>query len=165
MTSITQEDLREFLSYDPDTGVFTRIKVSGGKSAVGTIAGTPHIRGYVAICVKGRKFLAHRLAWLYVFGVWPSRGLDHINRNKADNRISNLREASQSENMQNKGMSKSKANPGLPIGITMNGVSYMVRVGCNGVRRYVGSFKTLREAVDARIEAKEEIHKFHPNQI
>jgi hypothetical protein len=88
---LTAERLRKRLRYDAETGLFTR-RVGSGHAHAGDMAGSVHSTGYVRICIDGGRYTAHRLAWLYVHGVWPSGQIDHINRNRSDNRIANLRE-------------------------------------------------------------------------
>ena len=88
---LTAERLRERLRYDAETGAFTR-RVGSGHARAGEMAGTVHSTGYVRITIDGGKYTAHHLAWLYVHGVWPSDQIEHIHRNRSDNRIANLRE-------------------------------------------------------------------------
>ena len=100
---IDAPELRRLLSYDPKTGDF-RWRVSrGGGVRAGDLAGTLHSGGYWQIYVNNRLYLAHRLAWLYVYGKWPDKGIDHKNGIRTDNRICNLREATASQNGANKG--------------------------------------------------------------
>lgn len=94
---ITQAELKEYLAYDELTGVFTWIKKSAKGTIVGAKAGTINGSGYVQLRLKGTVYLAHRLAWLYVYGCWPNR-LDHKDRDRTHNWITNLREATQSQN-------------------------------------------------------------------
>jgi len=96
---LTLERLKELLTYDPETGDFKRTTVRGGRK-VGSTAGTV-IHGYICIGVDCRVFQAHRLAWFYTHGVWPKGELDHINRNRSDNRIVNLRETTKQQNQYN----------------------------------------------------------------
>lgn len=99
--SLTAEQLREVLNYDPETGVFTR-KVPARGVKAGEIAGCDNGRGYIRIRVCGSYVLAHRLAWLYVHGEWPAGEIDHVNRNSMDNRVSNLRVVDRTANLINR---------------------------------------------------------------
>jgi hypothetical protein len=96
---LTAEYLRQLLSYDPDTGLFRWRVQLGFRGKVGAVAGTTHSKGYRQIRIDGRIYRAHRLAWLYIHGEWPSGGLDHIDGNPANNAIANLRPATQQQNV------------------------------------------------------------------
>lgn len=94
------EYVREFLGYSPATGEF-RWRISKGRRVrVGAVAGSID-DGYVVIRIDGKKYRAHRLAWLLTYGEWPSGLIDHRNQSPCDNRISNLRIATESENQAN----------------------------------------------------------------
>ena len=98
--ALTQSRLKEVLSYDPDSGKFTwKIHVSNVKA--GSVAGSLDFYGYINIRVDGKAYKAHRLVWLYTHGYDPENQIDHLNGVRNDNRITNLREVSQSCNMQN----------------------------------------------------------------
>ena len=99
---LTQARLKEVFSYSPETGLFMYL-TSAIRTGVGDVAGCDD-NGYVAFRVDGRKYRAHRLAYLYMEGEFPPDGTDHINRCKSDNRWSNLRHASQSANSKNSTM-------------------------------------------------------------
>lgn len=79
--TITAERLRELLEYDEDTGVFKRKARTSNRISIGDIAGSSDAKGYVCIRVGGKTYKAHRLAWLYVYGEWPTGEIDHINHN------------------------------------------------------------------------------------
>ena len=93
--------VRDLLSYDPATGEFRWRVAPGGRGAQGSIAGTVDALGYVVIRHRGKGYKAHRLAWLHHYGEWPATSLDHINRQKGDNRIANLRECDATLNATN----------------------------------------------------------------
>jgi len=102
---LTQSQLKEILTYNPDTGIFTWLVASNGRIRVGDIAGTTD-NGYVRIMIERTKYRAHRLAWLYVHGESPKEQIDHINHIRDDNRINNLRCVSCHENFKNMTMQK-----------------------------------------------------------
>lgn len=148
---LTAEMVRAALSYDAHSGAFIWRK-SRPKVVAGSPAGTIQ-RGYWMVHLRGEDYHAHRLAWLYVYGRWPAGDLDHINRDKLDNRIANLREASRSENC---------ANIGVPSHNTsgFKGVSYNRMMGkwtayirCRGRRYHLGAFATAEAAAAAYDEA------------
>lgn len=97
---ITQETLKEHLFYNENTGLFSWL-TQRGRVKKGEIAGSKTSHGYVQIRLLNKIYLAHRLAWLYVYGELPTFLIDHQNRNKLDNKISNLRLATKSQNAQN----------------------------------------------------------------
>ena len=96
-------EVKNVLSYESDTGLFKwkRLSIRGGRNKVGGIAGCIGKDGYRYITVFGRQILAHRLAWLFEYGELPDRSIDHRDRNRDNNRISNLRTASSAENLAN----------------------------------------------------------------
>ncbi len=101
-------DLKEMLSYDPKTGVF-RWRTRHGRGLAGqsgSVAGGLNLGGYWTIALRGRRYYAHRLAWLFTHDTWPTHQIDHIDRNRSNNRISNLRAATNAENARNSGPRK-----------------------------------------------------------
>jgi len=99
---ITLERLKEILSYDPETGLWTRL-VSRGAMQAGDIAGCLD-EGYVRLRVDGKIYRSSRLAWFYMTGVWPPAEVDHIDRDRANDRWANLRIATRSQNNCNRGV-------------------------------------------------------------
>ncbi len=160
---LTAERLREALDYDPETGVFTwRFQPNARKELntvlAGKVAGGMHARGYWAIRIDEWTYLAHRLAWLHVHGRWPERQIDHINMTRLDNRLVNLREATNSDNSCNRPM-KAGNRAGL------KGVSFHKRMGRwraritkNGEHILLGHFDSPEEAAEAYAKAVSQYH-------
>ncbi len=151
---MTPDDVKAMMAYDPQTGNFIW-KVRRGQAAVGKIAGTPHNQGYIQIKVGEKVILAHRLAWFVTYGEVPSCDIEHINGNKLDNRIANLRLATRSQNMANKGPNRNSRSG-------LKGVYYFKRTGKwvagfrkDGLRIHVGYFDTAEEAAEAHRVAYE----------
>jgi hypothetical protein len=105
-TILTAERLKEVVTYDPDTGAFMWKHNKKGGVRAGDLAGYTDTTGYIQIRIDMRLYKAHRLAWLYVHGEWPSLHIDHINGNPHDNRIENLRLADDHQNCANSKISK-----------------------------------------------------------
>jgi len=163
---MTQDELKARLHYDPETGVFTWLPnplrgpqwhaVFEGKAA-GCVMDT----GYVRIRIDDKGHRAHRLAWLYMYGHLPEE-IDHIDGDKTNNAISNLRSVSHSQNLRN-----TKKNTRNTTGIV--GVTYRAKQGkwlayitVNRKRIHGGIFGTMEEAVEARKELEQK-YDFHPN--
>lgn len=158
--NLTQEILREHLDYNPETGVFIR-KKSGWKKCIGKVAGTTDTSGHLQIKIDGRLYLAHRLAWLWVYGEWPELGIDHRDGNKQHNAIGNLRKATQLQNMQN------QFHPHQGRSTTLLGAHWQKKEGkwraqirADGRNVYLGSFDTDVEAHAAYMAAKRDLHPF-----
>lgn len=150
---ITQEQLKEMLHYDPETGIFTW-KVDRIWKCKGKIAGGNNGKGHRAIGLFGKHYLAHRLAWFYVYGEWP-RQIDHKNNIRHDNRIDNLRPAKPQENSRNSlphkdGTSKYK---GVSRGYKNK---WQVSIMINKKSAYLGLFKYPEQAA-----AKYDWHAYH----
>lgn len=103
--------LQQALAYDPETGIFTWLVRPSQRARAGSPAGYPTGHGYRAIRYRGEVYLAHRLAWAFVHGAFPPEVMDHINGDRADNRIANLRAVSQAENRGAAHKARSDASP------------------------------------------------------
>ena len=151
---LTQEYLKSRLRYRPETGLFYWILLPPSKQKhLNKVAGSSHTKGYVTIGIKGRAYLAHRLAWLYVYGHFPQQ-MDHINQIKDDNRIENLRECTDSQNRMN---SKPLRNSTGFRGVTPNKKGYGARIKINRTVHWLGTFKTPEEASTAYEEKRKEL--------
>lgn len=150
--TLTLETLKKLVSYDPDTGIFTWLP---GTRRAGKVAGCPDDRGYVAISIAGRKYWAHRVAWLYVYGEWPSDLIDHRDRNRSNNRIKNLRMASKSKNGANR--PPPSTNTSGFKGVCKHGNGWMVRLIHQGTSKHIGWFKDKNVAIAASQAAYSEL--------
>lgn len=156
MSKLDSTRLRELLSYDPTTGVFTwRVKVSR-KTVVGGVAGSRMPQGYVVVQFYGVRQYAHRLAWCYVYGSWPTGVVDHINGTKDDNRIENLRDVTQRANTQNSTAPR-RGNPYLGVSKKRN--KWLAQISDHGKHVRVGLFNTPEEAHAAYVAAKRKLHE------
>ena len=156
--SVTQESLRELLSYDPDTGVFVWIK-SRRAGWNGKIAGSIRSsRGkkYLVIKIDGRPYPAHRLAFLHVHGYIPAM-IDHRNGDSLDNRMRNLKSCDRFENAQNHTIYRKKGP--LPQGVhALLSGRYQARITVNGNVLSLGSYDTAEEAHAAYMSARIKNH-------
>lgn len=146
------EYLRSILSYDPDTGEFRRLVARPGYRA-GSIAGSIDAYGYIAIKIDGRSYKAHRLAWLYVHGAWPALHLDHIDEDKANNKITNLREATHQQNRCNRGAQKNNTSGYKGVWWHKGHGKWCSRVQVSRRTVWSGSFSCPKEAHRAYTEA------------
>ncbi len=140
---LTAERLREILDYDPATGVFTHRTTCHSAVKLGSVAGWVSSHGYRLIGVDGPRYYAGRLAYLWVTGEWPSGEIDHINRLRDDNRWSNLRDVSPSENKRN---CKRPRIHDLPIGVTAEGDKFKAQIRVNRKICHLGMFQTPEAA-------------------
>ena len=151
---LTAEYLRSILNYDPETGIFTRKVRTSSRAKVGDVAGSPRGDGYLLIMVCSRKYLAHRLAWLYMYGEWPKDQIDHINRNRSDNRIANLREVTNKQNLQNAGKYSHNTSGHPGVYWHKQGPKWRAQITHNYKDIHLGYFTTLEEALSARKAAE-----------
>ena len=145
----THAQLLSQLAYEPNTGVFTWKTTGSGKTSMHP--GTLTQGGYLVIVVLGKAYMAHRLAWFHFYGVPPTDRIDHIDNDKLNNRISNLREASSAQNSQNRKLT-TQNKLGVK-GVTSSRGRFKVHCSIAGKHTYIGSFDTLVEAAEAYKQA------------
>lgn len=163
---MTQEILRSLVDYDPESGEFTWLKRNDpsrtGKSwdarYSGKKAGWRRSNGYIGIDVTfsdgtRRKYAAHRLAWLYVYGEWPQSELDHINRIRTDNRISNLRLADRSQQTHNLTIRSDNTSGFTGVSWNKNERKWVAYITFHGKTKTLGYFRDLDAAKEAYIAA------------
>lgn len=157
-SDLTQAELIRLLNYDPETGVFTH-KARRCGVTVGSVAGSvDRGHGYSRIKIDERLYLAHRLAWLYVYGEWPAQQIDHRDRDRGNNRINNLRCATASENMFNKPIYKNNSSGAKGVSWHKQHRKYIATIHCNGKSRHLGLFATVDEASAVYQEACKRLH-------
>jgi HNH endonuclease/AP2 domain len=156
MGILTQQRLRTLLEYNPFTGEFIN-RVNRGRSYKGQVAGGRSGRGYIYICIDQKKYLAHRLAWLYMTGSMPE-SIDHRDGDLANNRWSNIRGATQSQNLMNRKSPHQEV--GLPRGVYYDSRrrKFAAAIQANRERFWLGYHGTAAEASRAYQEAAERLH-------
>jgi len=159
-TDMTPKLLRSILKYNRSTGDFVWLVDSGARKCKGKVAGTPGVdHPCVYISYKRRKYLAHRLAWLYVHGVWPEETVDHKDGNPGNNRLKNLRLATRSQQRENQHKTKG-GNPYVGVYNVLRKGKPKVQAQING--RHLGYFATPEIAREAYLKVKREMHTHLP---
>lgn len=154
MRDLTDARLADLLFYDPDTGKFFWRLTRSSKARAGGEAGSIQTAGYRQIVVDRRTYMAHRLAWLYCYGRWPDRQLDHINGFRDDNRLVNLREVEPHQQSHN-----TRRRPNVSSGV--RGVEqykpgkWRAHITIAGKTIHLGVFRSLEAAVARRASAEE----------
>lgn len=150
---LTSDRLRALVHYDPITGHFRSLITAPRKATLGTK--TKY--GYIRFSVDGIAYMAHRLAWLYVYGSWPADETDHVNGNRSDNRIANLRAATKSENLANSRRAKNNTTGFKGVDFSKRRGLWRARIGYHGRSLLIGHFETAAAAHAAYIEKAREL--------
>ena len=151
---LTQQKLKQYLNYDPLTGVFIWIVNRSRNARAGSVAGCLD-QGYFRIMISGKPYKAHRLAWLYVYGYFPEHEIDHIDRNKSNNRINNLRHATHQCNMRNIGLRQDNTSGIKGVSWHKQHDKWQVHIKVNNKKYYLGHFTDFTEAVCTRLAAEQ----------
>lgn len=172
--------IKNLVEYDPSSGTLTYRRAepwmfsNGAKSAEHTCAvwnaknegrralSSPHREGYLAGSILGRKFLAHRAAWLIAHGKWPQAEIDHVNHDRSDNRLENLRDVTRRENARNLSRQASKCCGHTGVYWYAPTSRWVAKINVSGRMLHLGYFTDEYDAVCARKEA-EQLHGFHKN--
>lgn len=145
-SSITQSELMRHLSYDPITGIFTRKLHISKIHHVGAIAGNLRKDGYIQIKINLKLYLAHRLAWIYIHGYLPEKFIDHINGNRSDNKLSNLREATREQNNWNRCIPRNNNTGFQGVSFYKPYKKYVASASINNKKKFLGYFETAEQA-------------------
>lgn len=180
MNSVTQKGrptaarVRELLSYDAESGSFIWLSRPANEFSsvrqcktwnaryAGKKAGKQSSGGYIQIRVDGRLYAAHRLAWLVTYDVWPVNDIDHINGIRQDNRITNLRDVTRSENMKNAATPRTNTSGVMGVSWMAHIERWAAYIEVDGRRVNLGYYKGLDEAVAAR-KGAESRYGYHSN--
>lgn len=143
---INQYFIQSILNYDENTGIFTWKKSAANCIKVGQSAGTIEASGYIRIKILQKKYLTHRLAWLFCFGKFPSDKIDHKNGIRHDNKISNLREATSAENNKNAVKRKDNISGYKGVCFIKTSSKWMAYCNLNGKQHHLGCFNKKEDA-------------------
>lgn len=146
---LSLERVRELLDYDPVTGAF-----SWKPKAAGAVM----TNGYVTISIDNQRVYAHRLAWFYAHGTWPTEQVDHINGKRSDNALGNLRLASQSQNACNGVLRTNNTSGYRGVSWDKRRQKWIARIVKDRKQRVLGHFASKEEAYYAYLKAARELH-------
>lgn len=158
---IDLEFVKSILHYDSNSGVFTRL-VNRHKYRAGEIAGRIDSKGHRQLSICGKRYMAHRIAWMFFYGTPPNGEIDHINHVKDDNRISNLRDVSHISNARNKSHHKNNTSGIIGVYFHKRLSKWTASIADGSKQIHIGYFELKEEAIAAR-KAAEEIHGYHEN--
>jgi hypothetical protein len=157
---LTADILRAALHYDPQTGIFSRISVGRGKRPKDGLAGCINKNGYRVISVLSVQWYAHRLAWLHVRGTWPAKEVDHIDGNRSNNAIANLRDVDGATNCQNLRRAHSGNTSGyLGVSWRSRDKIWYAQIWDGTKQTNLGRFETPELASAAYLDAKRKLHQ------
>jgi hypothetical protein len=155
-SSLTYKRLREVARYDRRSGLFYW-KITVGKARRGCVAGHTDSNGYTKISIDGVKHFAHRLAWFYCHKEWPKNNIDHIDRCRNNNRLSNLRDVGQSLNGLNGSLRRNNRSGYTGVFYDVRRDKWIAYINRKGHKKHLGEFKLLQAAVQARQTVLQEI--------
>jgi len=152
------QTLRPLLHYDPETGVLTWLQKLASRQYVGDAAGRRNHDGYVIVGIWHKRYCAHRLAWLYMTGGWPEHEIDHVDRDRSNNRWGNLRPATHKQNAENRSPRHDSSSRFVGVLWSSRDQAWRTVININGRKRHIGTHKSLLDAVAHRISASRKYH-------
>lgn len=155
MQTLTADDVRRLFEYIPESGKLIRKIRTSNRIRIGDEAGHKNTTGHLQCRVNGRLYLVHRLIWMFVHGKFPVGEIDHIDGDKANNKIGNLRDVSHRENMQNIKKAFAGSKTGL-LGTYPHKKTgkFAAAIRMNGKQVHLGLFETAADAHIAYLNAK-----------
>ncbi|MGJ0580565.1 HNH endonuclease [Xenorhabdus bovienii] len=155
---ISWQKLKSILTYDRNTGIFRWNLALSNRIKAGAMAGYLNDLGYIRIMINGKNYAAHRLAWIYEYGYSPDNFIDHINGDKKDNRIVNLREATPYQNMHNLKTPKTNKSGIKGVYWHKRDNKWAVQIQINGKKISLGYFRCINDAKKTIMDAREKYH-------
>lgn len=162
MKTMTLERARELFIYEPETGRLLWRNSNKKRARAGAEAGALHHTGYRHVFFEGHSYYSHRLIWLLERGSWPDQQIDHIDGDPSNNRIGNLRAASNRENARNQKIRSTNKSGTMGVYWDKRSGKWCAQISIVGARRHLGHFADLSEAVAARKLAEAE-NGYHAN--
>lgn len=159
---ITAERIREVISYDPVSGIFTWCQTQSNRAIAGSRAGTNRGAGYRRIMIDGKRIYEHHLAWLLCKGEWPTKTIDHRDGNPSNNAIDNLRIGSLAENCQNFGLRKTNTSGHTGVSLHRKTGKWCAYIWKDRKKFHLGLFDTVAAAAAAYARSKATLHTFQP---
>lgn len=156
MTPPPIETIRRAFAYDAETGVLRWAERRSNRTKPGDLAGSRTRKGHLRVSVEGQNILVHRIIWALVHGVWPEDQIDHINGDPADNRIANLRPATNRQNQHNAKTRTDNTTGRVGVYWAANVGKWRPMIRVNGKNVCLGLYETFAEAVAARERAERE---------
>lgn len=151
--------IKDIFDYSPETGELRWKFRLSKRVQLHAVAGSFDDQGRIKIGIRGRDYFAHRIIWVWMTGKWPTKEVDHINENKADNRWTNLRQATPSQNHRNRGMQRNNTTGYKGVTFVKSRNCYIGGVKLNGKRYNCGpTFKTAKEAYEAVCALAKKLH-------
>ena len=144
---LTQQELKERYEYNPRTGFFTSCKT--GDVVKGVMK-----KGYRRLRIQKEEYRYHRLVWLWVKGVWPTKIIDHKNGDRANCKWNNLREISTAENAKNRCLSSLNTSGQAGVHWNEKRQKWIASISIKGTKKYLGSFDKKGDAVTVRKQAE-----------
>jgi hypothetical protein len=146
---MTLDELRRYMTYDPETGVFVRTGLVKTSKRAGSVVGRIDQKGYRVTMIRYHYYLLHRVAWLFHYGQWPPADIDHINGDRADNRISNLRLATRKENSRNRKLHYTNTSGFRGVTWDRSKMRWKAKITVNGKSRTLGNYVDIADAAAA----------------
>jgi hypothetical protein len=156
---LTVDEARRVFDYDADSGILSRRVSTGSRSRLGP-TGCPVPTGYLMVRLHRKAHYVHRLAWLLTYGEWPVGEIDHINGDRSDNRLCNLRDLGRAENGQNIGVPANNTSGATGVYFSARAQRWVAEIKVNQKKRHIGTFVLLADAVAARQAARAAVHPY-----